>query len=261
MHLCVNLTWLCQNECDVCWLNDTIRARGDQKMMRTRPLADWTAALHRDKPRVVDIAGGEPLLVPWLTDLLDQNPFTKFAISTNALSLQGVNRLCEVRRRNVVSINASIHPDCTRPDYPRFFLAQVMRLVTKGYPVHCNLVDYGDDVERGAEIRKGLEKLGVTVVISPYERTDDLGEPNDIPLVCKAGQNHLVIAPDGTAWPCLTALRSPDWERYILGNWLDGEIDLNKVPRPCLLKCTDYLVLKTQHQAGDIWGVEPKPYE
>jgi len=256
VHLCINLTWLCQNECDVCWLNDTIRARGDQKMMRTRPMADWTAALHRDKPKIVDIAGGEPLLVPWLPDLLDQNPFTKFGLSTNALSLQGVSRLCQRRRYNVISINASIHPDCTRPEYERFFLAQVGKMVNRGYPVHCNLVDYGDDVQRAASLRQQLEEHGVPVVISPYERTDDLGEMSDVPYVCKAGHNHLVIAPDGTAWPCLTALRSPRWEEYILGNWLDGTVDLSKLRQPCHLKCTDYLVLKDRHSASDPWGVE-----
>ena len=83
---------------------------------------------------------------------------------------------------------------------------------------------------------------------------------NETGLICKGGIDHLVIAPDGTAWPCLSALRSPDWREMILGNWLDGKIDLSRKPQPCYLNCTDYYVLKEQHSNGDMWGVDAKPW-
>mgnify|MGYP000141370441 CR=1 FL=1 len=258
MHLCINPTWKCQNNCRHCWLNHSIRQRPQLLNATTRPLEDWIKAIKRTKPELVDIAGGEPLLVPWIADLIASCPETRFGLSTNALSIEGVRRLTKKRLTNLVSINASIHPETRKRNYGAFFFLQVRRLVDAGYTVHCNVVDYEDTVKRAEHIVQRLNLLKIPVVVSPYENVKELARLSPIKLRCKAGRNHLVVGPDGLAWPCLTTLRSPYWEEYILGNWLDDDIDLSKVPNPCMLRCTDYFVLIGKHHAGDMWGVKPE---
>jgi hypothetical protein len=103
-------------------------------------------------------------------------------------------------------------------------------------------------VERAQWAIQWMHESGVKYELSPYEQMGTLGQVLEQGLCCKGGVNHLTVAPDGTAWPCLTALRSPFWEALALGNWLDDTIDLSKKPQPCYLNCVDYYVLPEQQK-------------
>ena len=260
-HYLLNVTWKCQNNCPECWMQNTVGRRPEMLSAAERPLRDWLYAIERDKPELVDIAGGEPLLVPWATMLIQECPDTLFGLSTNGLAARGLAQLVRACPRNLIAINVSYHPRAveTHPDYEeRYRKAVAMLLQAPGRP-HVNVVDYEDNWERSTPMREWRDARGVKVVRSPFETVDDLGEFTDTALCCQGGVNHLTVAPDGKAWPCLTALRSPYWKDLCLGNWLDGDIDLARKPQPCHLKCVDYYVLPKLHESGDMWRIEAKP--
>jgi len=237
----------------------TVGQRPDLLHATERTAEDWYGALKRDRPELVDIAGGEPLLLDWVPDLMRVCASLGFGLSTNGLAEAGIDNLCRSRVPNLVAINVSIHRECRVADYRERFIDAVYRLISAGYYVHCNLVDAPGNAERAAGILITLRQAGVPVDVSPYELTDTLALRLEQGLVCQGGINHLVMAPDGSAWPCLTALRSPYYADLCLGNWIDGTVDLGRKPQPCHLQCTDAYVLAKEHAAGDMWGVEARP--
>ena len=224
-----------------------------------RPLQDWVAAIHRDKPALVDIAGGEPLLWGWVPELIAACPKTSFGLSTNGLCTEEIGHLCGSYLPNLVSTNVSYHPEQKGKD--RTWKRSVMLLKHTGFTIHTNIVDYYSNLELSEGIRKWLLDREIRCVVSPYERMDVLGEQLEQGLCCQGGINHLTIAPDGSAWPCLTTLRSPFWKQACLGNWLDDTVDVGRKKQPCHLNCVDYYVLTEQHSSGDMWGIEARPYE
>lgn len=259
MHLLLNPTWRCQNQCSYCWLNDSIRAHPELLHAQEREPQDWIAAIMRDVPDLVDVAGGEPLLLEWLPSLFGECSRTRFGLSTNGLALRALRRLCQQRPGNVVAINLSYHPETKEriADYDERWLEALRTLREANAPVHVNVVDHGDNAAASEHILAYLREENVRHEVSPYEDVTALSGLRDTGLVCKGGINHLVVAPDGEAWPCLTTLRSPYWEGTQLGNWLDGEVDMSKRIQPCHLQCHD-LILKERHIAGDMWGTDPR---
>lgn len=261
-HFLLNLTWQCPNRCPYCWMRKTVALRPELYDAPTRPLADWVAAIHRDKPELVDIAGGEPLLVEWLPELMSACPSTYFGVSTNGLISDGVLRLCKAQPQNIVAINVSYHPDASARWvwYDARWQWAVSVLRQAGFRVHVNVVDYANNVARSQAALGWLNAQSIPHEVSPYEEVAGLGGYRSLGLVCKGGINHLTVGPDGMAWPCLTVLRSPYWEELVLGNWLDGTIDLTRKPVPCYLDCADYYILPSQHVAGDMWCIEARPW-
>lgn len=258
-HYLIQPTWRCQNKCSYCWMQATIGQRPDLLHAQERSAEDWYNALKRDRPELVDIAGGEPLLLEWVPDLMRICRSLRFGLSTNGLATRGIDNLCRSRVPNLVAVNVSLHPETRVPDYAERFKDAVMRLKAAGYHVHCNLVDAPGNVEKAAKLLAWMQDKDVAFEVSPFERVEQLGYQMETGLVCKGGVNHLVMAPDGSAWPCLTALRSPYYAELCLGNWLDDTVDVAKKPQPCYLACTDYYVLSKEHSAGDMWGVEARP--
>ena len=260
-HYLINPTWHCQNQCEYCWVERTVRLRPELFRAEERPVRDWINAIKRDDVEVVDIAGGEPLLMPWILALMEECPDTRFGLSTNGLSLAGIEAFAHAKPSNLVAINVSYHPGSKKPRYRYDWMRAVMALRNAGGRPHVNIVDYQSNAAESEDVIAWLKTVNVKYELSPYEDMDVLTEWQEQGLCCKGGEQHLTIAPDGTAWPCLSWLRSPHWEDCILGNWLDGEIDVSVKPQPCHLFCIDYHILKDSHEAGDMWLVEARPCE
>lgn len=256
-HFLIQPTWRCQNRCSYCWVNQTVLTRPVMAAAAERPMEDWARAIERDRPDLIDVAGGEPLLLPWLPDLFAACPTTRFGLSTNGIDLEGARRLVVAAPRNLIAVNVSYHPESARRfrGYEQRF-KQTVLLLKSAYRVHSNLVLAGDNAEAAREMGSWLRAAGIHVALSPYEESAELGTLLDSDLVCRGGIDHLNVAPDGSCWPCLTTMRSPYWAETCLGNWLDGTLDISRKPRPCHLACHDYYVLRTRHESGDLWGVE-----
>lgn len=259
-HYLINPTWRCQNHCRYCWLNDSVRMRPEMMHAAERPAAEWVTAIRRDHVDLVDIAGGEPFLYDGLLDIVRGCPETPFGLSTNGMS-EKVAALAAQRLPNVISVNVSYHPDSQDwAAYDKTWKRHVALLRAVGYGVHTNIVDFEDNVSRAAKTIAWLRMLGVHVAISPYEDCRDLGTLLPQGLRCEGGLAHLNVAPDGTAWPCLTTMRSPYWAETALGNWLDGMVDITRKSQPCYLACHDYYVVAQRHEAGDMWRVQARPW-
>lgn len=262
-HHAAHITWRCVNRCGECWVRQTVYTRPDALHVKERTATDWLRAIDREKPDMVDVLGGEPFVVDWLYDLL-AGASCHLALSTNGVLTE---RICDLagreRVRHLRSITCSYHPDAANVHrrYEWRWRRSVTALKAAGYAVCCNLVDYPGYRERAAETLAWLKETGVPVLVSPYEHTDTLGQKRATGLVCRGGEDHLLIAPDGSAYPCFTAFRSPYWRDYCLGNWLDGTMDAGRKPIPCYLDCVDYYVLPHEHSAGDMWGSRPTPAE
>jgi len=254
-----HLTWQCVNRCAECWVRATVYQRPEVLHVRERTAAEWIAAAERDTPDMLELLGGEPFLFEGLYELCARaNCYT--AISTNCVLMDRIAAFCaRPHVETVRSITCSYHPDAPHANYEWRWRRAVLMLQGAGYSVCCNLVDYPGHRERAEATLAWARKAGVQVVINPYERTEQLGELRETGLVCRGGTDHLLIAPDGTAYPCFTAFRSPYWREYELGNWIDGTVDAVRKPAPCYLDCVDYYVLPHEHSAGDMWGSRPRP--
>ena len=260
-HFLINPTWRCQNACSYCWVQQTVRVRPELMNAPERSMDDWVNAIRRDGVELVDVAGGEPFLLPWMPYLFPACPDTKFGLSTNGLALGGLRRMANMRPHNVTAINISYHPESHVDDYEMLWRQAIMAIRATGGKTHSNIVDVGDNVEASETAIEWMKALAILYEVSPYEDMSVLDEMQETPMCCKGGEQHLVVAPDGTAWPCLSWLRSPFWRDGILGNWLDGTVDLSRKPNPCHLYCIDYHVLKEHHVAGDMWLTEAHPCE
>jgi hypothetical protein len=260
-HYLIQPTWKCHNRCEYCWVEQSVRIHPDLYNVKERPAVDWYNALKRDRPELVDISGGEPLLLNWVPDLMRAAQSINFGLSTNGLAQDGINNLCKNKIPNLISINVSHHPTVKSPGYISTWKFSVMSLMAAGYLVHCNIVAAPGNKELASDIINWMEVNEVSHEISPYEQVAGLGTLRETGLLCQGGINHITVAPDGTAWPCLTSLRSPYYKELALGNWLDGTLDISKKPQPCFLDCADYYILSKEHTAGDMWNVQARPAE
>jgi len=269
-HILLNPTWSCVNKCAYCWLNSTIRKRPELLNAKTRPFDDWLSAVKRElvkietttgrTPLVIDIAGGEPFLLPWIVEFIAHFPEVPVGLSTNGLPDHVLQLVRRPKLPNLISINMSYHPGTTEryPDYEQFFRNRVLDILGTGYPLHISAVGYGEGARLVRDLAGWATDIGIDVYVSPYEDMAMLADKQEQGLVCKGGINHIVVAPDGTSWPCLSTLRSPFWRESILGNWLDDNIDISKKEQPCHIYCVDYYFLKHHHRDGDMWGVEAR---
>lgn len=258
-HYAAHLTWRCVNRCAECWVRQTVYQRPEALHVAERPMEDWLAAVRRDPPGMLELLGGEPFILEWLYPFI-REAGCPTAISTNAVLTNTIQAFAaRPHLPNLRSITCSYHPDAPHTDYEDRWRRSVTILRGAGYNVCCNLVDYPQYREQAAATINWLETMGIQTLVSPYEVTAHLGERLPLGLVCQGGVDHLLIAPDGEAFPCFTAFRSPYWKEYSLGNWLDGTVDAGRKPVPCYLNCVDYYVLPHEHAAGDMWGSKPRP--
>ena len=239
---------------------------------REHSLEDWVEVFRKDPPATLDIAGGEPLSVPWIVDFIRrigeqaETSGTKVGLSTNGLFSGSVQRLSERKLANVISINMSFHPNIMPwlGDYLDRYKRNIGMLKNAGYHVFSSIVDYEDNVRVASEcgMLEWLKRARIQVAVSPYEDMDDVAEKTEgRELDCDGGIAHKVFTPSGFVFPCLTTLRSPDRWEFVRGNVFDPRYDPHKErgTRGCRLFCYDYYVLQKKHPGGDMWGVNARP--
>lgn len=258
-HYLINPTWICPFKCSYCWVEATVRMR-PMFHAEARPWQDWAMAINRDGIELIDIAGGEPFVYDGLYELMEHCPRTMFGLSTNGWRHEEIGRFAaRPRLINLISINCSLHPESrNRTGYLDRYAASINSLRSAGYPVMASIVCSGDNEAETERERAQLAEAGVHVSLSPFEDMQDVVELQDTPLLCQGGVDHLVLAPDGMAWPCLTTLRSPRWAETCLGNWIDGTLAPRRRIQPCHEFCYDFYVLPKLHEAGDMWGVKAR---
>jgi organic radical activating enzyme len=263
-HYLINTTWKCQLACSYCWVRRHVNKQPGLDAMAERPYEDWLAALRRDPPDVCDIGGGEPLALPWTLELVRALPGIEFGINTNGLNVDRIDELAACRLANVVNVNLSYHPEAARHYgwYNSVWKRNVLALQEAGYQLSPNLMRTTPRNQETAQWAiEWLKAHGLHMVVSPCcGGREESKHLQDWPgLTCEAGVNHITVGPDGTAWPCLSALWSAWWAETSLGNWLDGPLDLSRKRQPCRLYCAEYRMQYQEHESGDFWHTNVRP--
>lgn len=260
-HYLLNITWRCQLSCSYCWVRRSINTNAELTKANTRPMEDWIKAIDRDKPDVLTMGGGEPLSVQWSLELIKTFPEIRWGLSTNGIVFDKIQELASRRLDQIININLSYHPEADNR-YTWYFdnwKRGINLLANAGYNVSSNIEKTNDNVEKSKKAIDWMAARGLPMLISPIcGGREELSRPQPKALMCDAGTNHLVIAPDGGAWPCQTAINSYAWKETYLGNWLDGDLDLSKKPVPCHLWCVELFSQYVEHQAGDFFGINAR---
>lgn len=214
-HVVVNLSWKCQLHCPYCWLPHV-------KINRKAPERTWTewgaALLDACSPGdVIDFSGGDPLLYDGIELLLYYLGASgiRWAITTNALATEYIERLMKCHLMGCICINVSDH---TGNEAAR---ANIDRLRTK-FPVHTHRVDHPS---------AGHHEQGAKII--PYQKWAE-GQATDGKLrYCNAGIRHWVTDTEGNLYRCVVDMQ--------VGNESFGNVFSNvNEPEPfiCNFGCT-----------------------
>lgn len=212
------LTYACQYKCPYCW------ERGDDRFKAEtfRPAKEWADALNRLDPKILDLTGGEPFIMPGFMDLLAMlKPSIRVAITTN-LSFDVDAFLKDPKiYTQIFHMTLSFHPS-QGVDVDDFSF-KALKLRSKGIPISVNFVAHPSQVEMIPKLKKHFDGLGVHFHVDPFsfsgtiqyteaqqailneyiqkDRLPDAlqGETH----LCDGGQYHLNIQPSGDAYRCI----------------------------------------------------------
>lgn len=224
MKFNTSAVWFVTKNCNLnCPYCDVV----DNSVKDTRIYTEWVVAWNRICPDLLDITGGEPFLLPGFVDMLkDISPSTRFGITTNlTMPMEEFARCIEPKR--VVNITCSRHPSMYKQP-KEMFDGKVRLLVTKGFKVTVNVVAYPDQMYLIPELKRHYEDMGAHFHVDPFreggdmlkypysaeqkrflkryvtmDRAEYLKDVKYNKAFCSAGQDHVVVMPNGDFWPCL----------------------------------------------------------
>jgi hypothetical protein len=189
MKIVINPSWKCQLQCTYCWLPHTKINREAVE----HPWHEWAEALIRILPKgsIVDVCGGEPLLYEGIERLLKQlgDNGIHWAVTTNALASEGVERLIKIKPERCVVINISDHRGNleARSNIDRLrgiFPTVIHRLIHPAAGMH--------------------ERQACGITYQPWKEGEALDGKR---RRCNAGVQHCVTDPSGDAWRCVVDMQ------------------------------------------------------
>lgn len=191
MKVVVNPTWRCQLRCAYCWVHG-LGIKPGQEM----PARVWLWFLRQlPGPVTVDFSGGEPLLYDGLFQIIEGliGAGYGWAMTSNLVDTEKVNALVEKRYGNCMGVHVSAHKGGPADLYER-----AARLARAGYPVVLNVVDH----PAAREVPEGMR-----VDVIPYQPSTEGEAVDGIARKCNAGQEHIVMAPDGRVYRCAVEMQ------------------------------------------------------
>lgn len=227
-------TYACNFKCHYCW-EVQAQAAG---LYKPAPFGDsagpWVTAWNRLKPRVLDITGGEPFLLPWFVDLIEGlDPEIKLGLTTN-LSHDLTGFVQRVPADRFASVTCSFHPTengtARHPMNPDLFLGRCLLLKNRGFRVSVNYVVWPEQLWLIADHKARFERHGLRFHVDPYSSISyypiELTEAEQAYAAqfvgsgrathpwaaehgpgyrvdCDGGLSHLNVQPDGTAHRCI----------------------------------------------------------
>jgi len=217
LHAVINLSWKCQLKCPYCWLPHT---NIDLKCIEHSP-DEWIEAIIRTVPvgGAIDFSGGEPLLYNGLDKVLDAigKAGIQWAITTNALSTEGVNALLETDPPGCLLINISDHTgNRTASDN--------INKLKAAYFTSVNRV-----LHEGAGNREDVNTL------LTYQAWEEGDAVDGIDRKCTAGCNHWTADPSGNVYRCGVDMQIGN-EPF--GNLFDANFKAMTEPKDCHFGCS-----------------------
>jgi hypothetical protein len=169
---------------------------------------------------IIDFAGGDPLLFDGLAYLLDNlaKSGRYWAITTNAMSDEGVDELLRVRPRGCVQVNISDHPGNKAAQ-------SNIDKIKAVYPIIWNQVLHEDC---------GHNHDGEITSYIPYQSWREGTERDGIKRWCNSGKYHFVADPGGDVFRCNPAMACAEQP---IGNLFCGDV-VRPEPVICELGCS-----------------------
>lgn len=255
MRVLCNITWRCSiGTCAYCWiygkdgvgegfLKESKSAEEKEELDASR----WIRALNRlPGTGTVDFCGGEPTLHRGFAEIVDNlNPRYKWALTTNLATDSNVEVLESVQNDDqCVIIHCSYHKEVPFDDWlARFrWLGNIGRFPIAATFVQNPYVDYSQEVNKLRSkwnFPDTVKGISTPKYQNPQEANDTITPETwaRAPAsFCSAGNDHVVIAPNGDICRCLTAWRSNRRDEFMVGNLLTSEL-LALVGGPCNLNC------------------------
>jgi hypothetical protein len=203
MKVVINPSWTCQLSCAYCWLPHTKINRQAVE----HGWQEWAKAIIHNIPAgsIIDVSGGEPLLFEGIELMLAEigNAHIGWAITTNALATEGVERLIRRRPPGCAIINISDHAG--------------------NAGAHWNIVRLGQyfpiQIHRTSHPMAGKHEANVGVI--PYQPWKEGEALDGVVRKCNAGMNHWVIDPGGDIFRCCVDMQVANRP---IGNLFGGKI-------------------------------------
>ncbi len=253
------ITWSCNNKCPYCWQLENIE---EFRMKTDVTYQQWLNGFHKMASQfdeiVCGISGGEPFTYKNFLPLLENLPKNMYFDITSNLSFD-VQQFLKVAK-NCVGVVCSFHPSNANnsKDYIANFTNKVKALTVLPN-TRVNFVAAPQNIRFYHEIKELCDNLRIPLHVDAYA---PLHEENRIPfetsedeefakvitskdrdsfikqsnmeqqrmVECSAGCEHLVLLPDGSAYPCL---RYAQKKNQFVGMFTEDSYKMNSKYMQC----------------------------
>lgn len=263
-------TMACNFKCHYCW---EVQAQ-EHGLYKAAPFGEtcdkWVAAWNKLKPSILDITGGEPFLLPWLTDMIKRlDPDIKLGMTTN-ISHDLTHFVQEIGPERFVNITCSFHPTengtARNPMNLYLFTGRALMLKNRGFPITINFVTWPEQLWLIDDFKAWFEQKGLRFHVDSYssisyypfkfsdkelayagkflapgrkppELVQKYGQ--NYQVTCSGGLSHLSVQPNGDATRCILEhqlLHDPAYPKdnvKAVGNILDPDFELWDTELPC----------------------------
>lgn len=254
-------TMACNFKCHYCW---EVQAQ-EHGQYKAAPFGDsekpWLNAWNKLKPRILDITGGEPMLIPWMPKLLmDLDPEIKLGMTTN-ISHDMTWFVENIDPKRFVNITCSFHPTENgtgrNPMNLYLFTGRALMLQRRGFPITINFVTWPEQLWLIEDFKTWFEQKGLRFHVDSYSSISyypfkfseselaharrfigpDRAPPElvrkygqNYQVMCSGGLTHLSVQPNGDANRCIL---EHQLNINPCGNILDPEFKLWEEELPC----------------------------
>jgi len=203
-HIMWTISETCNYKCLYCnaWhrKNDSVMYQSEE--IRNRVIN----RLNELHPEILDITGGEPLIVPDFLDILNRiDGDIKLMITTN-LSRSMVNFTKYISPERIIGITASYHPGMADKEV---FASKCLFLMNRGYNINVNMVAFPEHLWMIRDTRDWFTSKGILFHVDDYKEIVALHDPAPI------GESFVKYTPSAPEYDILKEVVGEDRQDYI----------------------------------------------
>lgn len=152
-------SYICNYKCCFCYVRNNYYKNGKHIMMTRKNINDVLESIEKSRYKVnLIVLGGEPLLYPYLGDILIRN-FYRITLITN-----GSKKICELNHRDNFEVTLSYYPNYCKDD--NTFIQNMQYLYKNNINCTVNIMKLTDDL-RSEKIIKIANDYNFPVEVTP----------------------------------------------------------------------------------------------